>query len=396
MHHSHSPARRLLSVAALSAAVFLGACHKNGAEVSRNHDEKMNHNTMTNGITDFGKTKDGQQVHLYTLANANGMTAKIMTYGAIITEIHVPDRTGHTADVVLGFNNLDAYLAGHPYFGSIAGRYANRIAKGKFTLDGKEYTLAVNNGPNSLHGGLKGFDKVVWKGTGPVAVSGGQQIKLTYISKDGEEGYPGNLTTTVTYTLTDKNELKLDIDATTDKPTVLNLTNHSYFNLAGENSGTIKEHILTLNADKFTAVDSTSIPTGELKDVKGTVMDFTTPHVIGDRIEKVPGGAPGGYDHNYIINGGGAKLTMTAKLKDPKSGRTLELWTTQPAVQLYTGNYLDGTLTGIGGSKYEKNDAVCLETQHYPDSPNHPAFPTTTLRPGEKFHQQTVYKFGAE
>jgi aldose 1-epimerase len=297
--------------------------------------------------------------------------------------------------VVLCFDKLEPYLAGHPFFGAIAGRYANRIAGGKFTLDGKEYTLAVNNGPNSLHGGKKGFDKAVWQAESTTTAAG-PALKLTYLSKDGEEGYPGRLTSIVTYTLTNKNELKIEYDATTDKTTVVNLTNHSYFNLGGENSGTILDEVLTLNADKFTPVDATSIPTGELKDVKGTVMDFTTPHVIGERITQV-GGKPGGYDHNYVINGGGAgNLVMGAKVKDPKSGRTMEVWTTQPGVQLYTANYLDGKLTGIGGTKYAMNDALCLETQHFPDSPNHPSFPTTTLKPGEKYHQVTVYKFGAE
>lgn len=390
---------RAVSSVVVCAALITGtACEetKNAVEkVEAKFSRKSEPGTMGITQSNFGKTADGQQVDLYTLTNANGVVAKIMTYGGIVTELHVPNRNGKQADVVLGFDKLEPYLAGHPFFGAIAGRYANRIAGGKFTLEGKEYTLAVNNGPNSLHGGKKGFDKVVWQAEATTTTDG-PQLKLTYVSKDGEEGYPGTLTSIVTYTLTNKNELKIGYDATTDKTTVVNLTNHSYFNLGGEESGTILDEVLTLNADKFTPVDATSIPTGELKDVKGTVMDFTTPHAIGERIAQV-GGKPGGYDHNYVINGGSAgNLVMAAKVKDPKSGRTMEVWTTQPGVQLYTANYLDGKLTGIGGTKYAMNDAICLETQHFPDSPNHPSFPTTTLKPGEKYHQVTVYKFGAE
>ena len=393
-------AARTSSATILAASILAGFACQTTKDVHAKAEEKFDHHpteAATMGIThsDFGKTHNGEQVELYTLTNAHGLTAKIMTYGAIVTELHAPDKAGKNADVVLGFNNLDQYLAGHPFFGAIAGRYANRIANGKFALDGKEYTLAVNNGPNSLHGGNKGFDKVVWKAE-TVKSAEGPGVKLTYVSKDGEEGYPGTLTSIVTYTLTNRNELKIDYDAMTDQATVLNLTNHSYFNLAGENSGTVLDAVLTLNADRFTAVDATSIPTGELKDVKGTPMDFTSPHAIGERISEVPGSKPGGYDHNYVINGGGGKLTMAAKVKDPKSGRTMEVWTTQPGVQFYTANFLDGKITGIGGTRYERNDALCLETQHFPDSPNHPAFPTTTLRPGEKYHQVTVYKFGAE
>ena len=376
-----------------SAMMFNAGCEATKHTVAK-VDEKFDHHkeAAIMGIkqSNFGKTPDGHQVDLYTLDNSHGMTAKIMTFGAIVTELHVPDKAGKTANVVLGFNNLDQYLAGHPFFGAIAGRYANRIANGKFTLDGNEYSLFVNNGPNSLHGGKVGFDKAVWKAE-PIATADGPSLKLTYISKDGEEGYPGTLTNTVTYTLTHKNELKIDYLSTTDKSTVLNLTNHSYFNLAGENGGTVLDAILTINADTFTSVDATSIPTGELKEVKGTPMDFTSPHAIGERIAQVPGG----YDHNYVINGGGGKLAMAAKVKDPKSGRTMEVWTTQPGVQLYTANFLDGKTTGIGGTKYEKNDALCLETQHFPDSPNHAAFPSTVLRPGDKYQHTTIYKFAA-
>ncbi len=393
---------KLASAAALALSISTGiACeHVGHDDSSATTDHKTTEGSKpmaSASITraDFGKTAEGQPVDLFTLANGN-VTAKIMTYGGIITEIHAPDRTGKTADVVLGFGTLDKYLAGHPFFGAIAGRYANRIAKGKFSLDGHDYTLAVNNGPNSLHGGLKGFDKQVWNAQSSNGADG-PTLKLTYISKDGEEGYPGALTSTVTYMLTNQNELKIEYDATTDKPTVLNLTNHSYWNLAGENSGTILDQTLTLNADRYTPVDETQIPTGELKSAKGTPMDFITPHKIGERIAQIPGPPPGGYDHNYVINGGGqGKLVKAATVNDPKSGRTLECWTTQPGVQVYTGNFLDGKLTGIGGTQYVKNDAVCLETQHFPDSPNHPQFPTTRLNPGEKYHQVTVYKFSAQ
>jgi aldose 1-epimerase len=340
--------------------------------------------------TDFGTTADGQKVWLYTLHN-DSMTAKIMTYGAIVTELHVPDRQGKDADVVLGFASLDKYLAGHPYFGSIAGRFANRIAKGTFTLDGKTYHLAANNAPNSLHGGKVGFDKRVWDSE-PMETADGPALKLTYISKDGEEGFPGKLKVAVTYTLTNDNALKYEIDATTDKPTVVNLTNHTYFNLDGENSGTILDEVLMINADRYTPVNDVQIPTGELASVQGTPMDFSTPHAIGERIEQVPGG----YDHNYVINGGGqGKLVYAVKLRDPRSGRVMELYTTQPGVQLYTGNFLDGKLTGIGGAKYEKHAGLCLETQHFPDSPNQPQFPSTVLRRGETYHQVTIFKFSA-
>ena len=344
---------------------------------------------------DFGKTKDGEPVELYTLTNKNGMVAKLMTYGAILTELHVPDKGGKTADVVLGFDNLEQYLKGHPFFGAIAGRYANRIAKGEFTLDGKTYHLPINNGPNTLHGGTVGFDKHVWKAE-PREDANGVSVAFSLRSPDGDQGFPGNLNATVTYTLTNDNALKIEYVATTDKDTVINLTNHSYFNLAGENSGTIDDHVMTINADRYTPVDDTQIPTGEIASVKGTVFDFTTPHRIGDRIEQVPGGPPIGYDHNFVLNSQGGALATCARAKDPKSGRVMEVLTTQPGVQFYTGNFLDGSLTGIGGTKYQKHDAFCLETQHYPDSPNHPEFPTTELKPGQTYHQVTVFKFSAE
>ncbi|HEY9501902.1 MAG TPA: aldose epimerase family protein [Pyrinomonadaceae bacterium] len=342
----------------------------------------------------FGKTGDGENVDLYTLTNNLGMQAKIMNYGGIVVSLKVPDRNGKMDDVVLGFNDLDSYLKGHPYFGAIVGRYGNRIAKGRFTLNGVEYKLAVNNGENHLHGGIKGFDKVVWTAK-EMRTKMGPALSLTYISKDGEEGYPGTLTATVVYTLTNNNELKLDYTVTTDKDTVSNLTHHSYFNLAGEGNGDILSHILTLNGSRFTPTDAGSIPTGELKAVAGTPFDFLKPNVIGKRIndqdQQLQYGA--GYDHNFVVNGKSGSLRSAATVYEPTSGRVLEVWTTEPGVQFYTGNFLDGTLTGKSGKVYQKRFGFCLETQHYPDSPNHPAFPTTTLKKGATYRSTTVYRF---
>ena len=342
----------------------------------------------------FGKTGDGENVDLYTLTNNLGMQAKIMNYGGIVVSLKVPDRNGKMDDVVLGFNDLDSYLKGHPYFGAIVGRYGNRIAKGRFTLNGVEYKLAVNNGENHLHGGIKGFDKVVWTAK-EMRTKMGPALSLTYISKDGEEGYPGTLTATVVYTLTNNNELKLDYTVTTDKDTVSNLTHHSYFNLAGEGNGDILSHILTLNGSRFTPTDAGSIPTGELKAVAGTPFDFLKPTVIGKRIndqdQQLQYGS--GYDHNFVVNGKFGSLRSAATVYEPTSGRVLEVWTTEPGVQFYTGNFLDGTLTGKSGKVYQKRFGFCLETQHYPDSPNHPAFPTTTLKKGATYRSTTVYRF---
>jgi aldose 1-epimerase len=346
-------------------------------------------------VARFKDTADGTPVEIYTLTNDHGMKARIMTYGGIVSELHVPDRDGKPADVVLGFDDLKGYLAGHPYFGCIVGRVANRIAKGTFTLDGKEYKVAVNNGPNALHGGLKGFDKVVWKvgktGTGDGKVF----LELTYLSKDGEEGYPGNLSATVTYTLTNDNELRIDYRATTDKATPVNLTNHSYFNLAGPASGDILGHEMMLAAEKYTPVDDTLIPTGEIKPVRGTPLDFTSPHKIGERIDQLKGD-PVGYDHNFVLDGGGKKLALGARVHDPKTGRVMEMYTTEPGVQFYTGNFLDGSVKGKGGVVYRKHQGFCLEAQHFPDSVNHPNFPSVILRPGQTYAQTTVYKFSAK
>jgi aldose 1-epimerase len=342
----------------------------------------------------FGKTADGENVDVFTLTNNLGMQAKITNYGAIVVSLKTPDRTGKMDDVVLGFNDLDSYLKGHPYFGAIVGRYGNRIAKGRFTLNGVEYKLAVNNGENHLHGGIKGFDKVVWTAK-EMRTKMGPALSLTYISKDGEEGYPGTVTATVVYTLTNNNELRLDYTITTDKDTVTNLTHHSYFNLAGEGNGDILNHILTLKAARFTPTDAGSIPTGELKVVAGTPFDFLKPTVIGKRINEQDQQLQfgGGYDHNFIVNGKAGTLRSAATVYEPTSGRVLEVWTTEPGVQFYTGNFLDGTLTGKSGKVYQKRFGFCLETQHYPDSPNHPAFPTTTLKKGATYRSTTVYRF---
>jgi aldose 1-epimerase len=343
----------------------------------------------------FGQTADGQDVDLYVLANASGTQAKVITYGGIVTELHVPDRDGKLGDVVLGFDDLKGYLAGHPYFGCLVGRVANRIAKGRFTLDGKEYKVATNNGPNALHGGLKGYDKVVWKAGKAAADDGKASLELSYPSKDGEEGYPGNLSCTVTYTLTDDNELRIDYRATTDRPTPVNLTNHSYFNLAGPASGDILGHEIMLAADRYTPVDDMLIPTGEIKPVRGTPLDFTKPEKIGARIDRLKGD-PGGYDHNFVINGGGGKLALAARVHEPKTGRVMEVHTTEPGVQFYTGNFLDGTVKGKGGVVYKKHQGLCLEAQHFPDSVNHPDFPSIVLKPGQTYTQTTVYKFSAK
>jgi aldose 1-epimerase len=337
--------------------------------------------------TYFGKLTTGTKVDLYTLINRNGLVAKITSYGTIITELHVPDKKGRLGDVVLGFDTLEQYLKGHPYFGCTVGRYANRIAKGRFTLDGRTYKLAVNNGPNALHGGLQGFDKVVWKAT-PLKGAG---VKFTYTSVDGEEGYPGKVDATVVMALTDENELAIDYFARTTKPTPVNLTNHSYFNLAC--SGDIKGHKLALESDFYTPSDATNIPTGEIRSVSGTPFDFTKPKAMGSRFD-VLGGKPQGYDHNYVLRGGGRSLALAARVVEPKSGRVMEVLTTEPGIQLYTANWFDGTLAGKGGWVYQPHHAFCLETQHYPDSPNKPHFPTTVLRPGQIYRQTTVYRFG--
>lgn len=333
---------------------------------------------------------NGLEVKIFTLTNSKGMVVKVTEYGATLTELWVPDRHGKFADVVLGFDRLDEYVNRPSYFGPIVGRVANRIAQGRFTLDGKEYTLAKNNGPNHLHGGVKGFDKRVWKSRPLPATANEVAIEFTYTSPDGEEGYPGTLNVTVVYTLTDANELRLDYTATTDEATPINLSNHSFFNLAG--SSNILGHVLTINADRYTPVDKTLIPTGEIFPVKDTGLDFTKPRRIGERIDEFRS-FPGGYDHNFVLNSSGRKLTFCARVEDPNSGRVMEISTTEPGLQFFSGNRLDGRFTGVGGVEYIQYGGLCLEPQHFPDSINHPDFPNTVLRPGGTFKSATAYKF---
>lgn len=343
-------------------------------------------------------TREGRPVNLYTLKNSHGVEVHAMNYGGIILSIRVPDRKGQMADIVLGHDSLEGYIPNPPYLGAIVGRYANRIANGTFTLDGKTYTLAKNDGPNTLHGGTtRTFDKVVWEAE---PLKGANGVAFSYLSKDGEEGFPGNLKIKVTYTLTDGNALLIDYEATTDKATPLNVSQHSYFNLKGEGNGDILDHEIMINAERFTPVDKNLIPTGELRPVKGTPLDFTKPTKIGARIDdsydQLQLGH--GYDHNFVLNSKPEQngLVLAARVHEPTTGRVLEVWTTQPGVQFYTGNFLDGSVTGKEGHVYKRRYAFCLETQHFPDSPNHPEFPTTIVKPGETFHQKTVFKFSAK
>ena len=381
--------KKIIQLITITAAAMVAACFTGCALMSHTPQ-----GTITE--TSFGKLPDGTSVELYTLRNSHGMEATIMTYGGIVTSLKTPDKHGKFNDVVLGYDNLDGYLKSSPYFGALVGRYGNRIAKGKFSLDGVEYTLATNNVPNALHGGLKGFDKVVWTAR-PMLTANGPSLILTYVSQNGEEGYPGNLLVTAVYSLTEDNALRLDYTATTDQKTVVNLTHHSYFNLRG--SGDVLDHVVYINADKFTPVDSTLIPTGELLPVAGTPFDFRKPHTIGARIgntnnEQIVFG--GGYDHNWVLNKHTNELSLAASIYEPTSGRTLEVWSTSPGVQFYSGNFLDGSLTGKGGKVYQFRNGFCFEPQHYPDSPNHPAFPTTELKPNETYQNTIIYKFGAQ
>jgi aldose 1-epimerase len=364
------------------------------ADTSRQTDKATNM-TQSNTVEkkDFGKTKDGQTIEEYTLRNSKGVTCKIITYGATLTEVWTPDKAGKPGLITCAFDNFAAYEAGHPFFGSTVGRYANRIAKGKFTLEGKEYTLAVNNGPNHLHGGKKGFDKVVWKAT-VMPTAGGQSVRFNHTSPDMDEGYPGKLDVEVMFTLTEQNELRIDYEAKTDKTTVVNLTNHAYWNLHGPGNGTIGDHVLQINADQYTPVDATLIPTGELKNVEGTPLDFRKPTPIGARINQL--GDIGGYDHNFVLKKPqpGA-LSLAARVEDPDTGRVMEVHTTEPGVQLYTGNGL-GKEKVIGGKTVPRHGAFCLETQHYPDSPNKKDFPTTVLNEGDTFTSRTVHRFSVK
>jgi aldose 1-epimerase len=346
----------------------------------------------------FGKTADGTPVEIYTLHNRNGMEARIMTYGGIVVSLKVPDRKGDFGDVVLGYDNLDGYLTNSPYFGALIGRYGNRIGGARFTLEGKTYTLATNNGPNTLHGGIKGFDKVVWKMVGAYAGPQGPQLELTYLSQDGEEGFPGNLNVTATYTLTDDHALRLEFTATTDQPTVCNLTHHSYFNLAGQGNGDVLGDVVYINANSFTPVDANLIPTGEIKPVAGTPFDFREPTAIGGRInsddQQIKFGP--GYDHNWVINKPLGQLGLMARVYEPTSGRVMEVLSTEPGLQFYSGNFLNESITGKNGKVYGHRTALCMEPQHYPDSPNQPQFPSAELKPGETYHNTIIYKFSAQ
>ena len=344
--------------------------------------------------SDFGMLDD-QPVQLFTLTNSSGASVGIIEYGGIVVSLNVHDRDGSLGDVVLGFETLEEYVADTPYFGAITGRYANRIAGGKFEIDGVQYQLPVNNGPNSLHGGIKGFDKVIWEGS---PTPDGEGVRFTYVSADGEEGYPGTLAAKVTYTWTDSNELRIDYEAQTDRATVVNLTNHSYFNLADGGASPALDHVMMINAGRYTPVDATSIPTGEIASLDGTPLDFRDATRIGARIgddfEQLAFGA--GYDHNYVVNAAESGLALAARVSEPSSGRVMEVLTDEPGVQFYSGNFLDGHHVGKGGVAYERHSGFCLETQHFPDSPNQPDFPTTILRPGEEYSTTTVYRFSTE
>ena len=380
-----------LLVALAAASLLMSSCSP-ASDASSNASAAPPSQAVTS--EPFGTTPEGEAVRLYTVTNANGLVMKVTNYGGIITELHVPDRDGQLEDVVLGFDSLEPYFEDSPYFGALIGRYGNRIAGGKFSLDGETYTLPTNNGPNTLHGGDVGFDKVVWDAA-PFERDGEQGVVLTRTGPDGEQGFPGALDVTVTYTLTDDDELVFDYEATTDRATPVNLTQHSYFNLGGHDSGTVLDHELVINADAFTPVDETLIPTGEVRPVAGTPFDFRAPTAIGARIdaddEQIAYGP--GYDHNFVLNGEAGEMKLAARVYEPTSGRVMEVRTTEPGLQFYSGNFLDGSLTGKGGVTYDRRSAIALETQHFPDSPNQPGFPSTILRPGETYTSRTVYAF---
>jgi aldose 1-epimerase len=359
---------------------------------SDNDGHRPTVNRATVETSRFGTLDDGTPVEMLTLRNAKGVTAKVITYGATLTELWVPDRSRKFADVVLGFDQLQGYLGKHPWFGATVGRVANRIAKGKFTLDGKEYSLEINNPPNNLHSGSKGLSRTVWKAE-PLHEPHAAAVRFTAVSPDGDGGFPGKLSVTLVYRLTDDNELQLEYTARTDKATAVNLTNHTYFNLSGGKD--ILDEILYLPAERYTPVDATQIPTGEVQAVKGTPLDFTHPVAIGARIGEMKGD-PGGYDHNYVLSMEAGKLKLAARVLDPSSGRQMEVWTTEPGVQFYSGNSLDGTITGKRGVVYGKHSGFCLETQHFPDSVNHPGFPSVILRPGQVYRTETIYKFSTK
>jgi len=370
-----------------AVVIWMYGCEKK--EAAPKQPQTKEESKMSIRKESFGQTPDGEQVDLYTLTNANGLRARITNYGAILVSLEVPDKGGKLADVTLGYDTLDGYIKKSAFFGATVGRYANRIGKAKFVLDGVEYKLAANNGENHLHGGSKGFDKVVWDAS-EVRAEDGVGVGMVYMSKDGEEGYPGNLACVVTYTLTKNDELKISYEALTDKATVVNLTNHSYWNLAGQGSEDILGHEVMLAADKYTVVDKGLIPTGEIRSVKDSPLDFTKAMTIGSRIKQVD---IGGYDHNYVLNSGGGTPALCARVYEPSSGRVMEIYTAEPGVQFYTGNFLDGSITGKGGKAYKKHYGFCLETQHFPDSPNKPDFPSVVLNAGEKYTTVTIHKF---
>lgn len=389
----------VLSLCLLPA--LLAACEQKSAEQNSaqpNQTTTAGNNVMSSKLKkeSFGKLPDGTEVDSYTLSNKNGVEVKITNYGATITSIKTPDRNGKFDDVTLGYDSIDGYLKKNPHMGSLAGRFANRIGKGEFKLNGQTITLAKNNGENHLHGGPNGFFKQIWTAS-EFASKDGVAVQMKYLSKDGEENYPGNLDVTVTYTLTDDNELRIDYQATTDKDTIVNLTNHSYFNLAGAGNGDILKHQLKINAKQFTPVDKTMIPTGKIESLAGTPMDFSKLTAIGDRIdqdyEQLVIGK--GYDHNYILETKGDLKVQAVEAYEPTTGRVMEVFTDQPGVQLYTGNFLDGSITGKGGKVYPRRSGFCLETQHYPDSPNKSNFPTVILKQGEKYQTTTIFKFSS-
>lgn len=379
---------RSLSAMMLLSMVFIVSCSGNGERPSQDAGTSSSEAV---GIEEsvFGSLGPEQEAQLFTIRNSNGMEVKITNYGGTVTSIVVPDNQGELENVVLGFDNLDDYLSGHPFFGSLIGRYANRIAGGVFELDGQQYTLATNNGENHLHGGEQGFDKVLWD----AQINSDSSLELTYLSEDGEEGYPGNLQARVTYSLSEENELVIDYEANADQATPVNLTNHSYFNLSGNTSTDILDHILFIDADRYTPVDEGLIPTGELRPVEGTPFDFTEPFRIGERIEQVEGG----YDHNFVLSEMPVETPrLVATLREPESGRKMEVYTTEPGVQLYTGNFLDGSITDGSGNTLEQHAGLCLETQHFPNSPNESSFPSTILREDETYQTTTIYKFLVE
>ncbi len=399
----------------LTLPVLLSACDggrdEHARQAARSTNEASSPGPPTITSEPWGVTPDGDSVSLYTLKNAGGMTVRISDWGGIVTRVLVPDRDGTLVDVVLGHDSLSAYVAGTPYFGAIIGRYANRIAGGRFKLGGETYELDTNNGENHLHGGIRGFDKVLWETftvqSGPIPGSpfdvpgaGRASLILSYVSEDGDQGYPGRLEAEVTITLTNGNELKFDYEATTDAPTVVNLTHHGYWNLAGHDAGSILDHEMQVRASRYTPVDAGLIPTGELRHVEGTPFDFRSPTRIGERIEADDEQlrSAGGYDQNFVLDDwtGDGALRLVARLRDPTSGRVMEVHTTEPGLQFYSGNFLDGSDVGKAGTTYGHRNGLCLETQHFPDSPNRPEFPSTVLRPGEKYESNTVYRFRAE